>query len=225
MNQPSESDQAVRQALERLQGLLPLVKRLSRQALAARRVHRAILGEFARCGRTPERDTLAQLTQPECLDDVLASLGDADLIVRTPRGGVTGAYPFTLERTPHLLTLPGATVNAMCAVDALAVAPVFDCEVAIASSCTVTGVPIAVRQRGDRVLAVSPAQQLHVGIGWRQPHACAANTLCREMVFLRDHAVATAWQETDQECRTVYSLGEAIALGAAFFSPLLEVPI
>ncbi len=222
MNPDSICEPTVQQAVARLQSLLPLTQRLSEQSKPAKGVHRAILCEFARSGAVPGVDALERLARPRRLDELLASLTAADLIVRTPAGAVVGAYPFTLEHTAHRLILPAATVNAMCAVDALAVAPVFDCAVATASACAVTGAAIEVRQHGRRLMGVSPTQPL-VGVGWRKPHSCAAHSLCRDMIFLRDDEVAASWVKSDPQSRALYSLEEAIAIGAAFFAPLLAV--
>ncbi len=224
MNPACALEPKVQQALERLQGLLPLARRLSEQSTSGKRVHRAILCELARSGVMPGFDTLERLARPEQLGELLESLAAADLIVRTPAGAIAGAYPFTLEHTPHRLTLPGATVNAMCAVDALAVAPMFGRAVATTSACAVTGAAIEVRQHGRRLMGVSPRPQPSVGIGWRNPHSCAAHSLCRDMIFLRDHEVAASWRESDPQTRALYSVDEAVAIGAAFFAPLLAMP-
>lgn len=225
MNGRQHEDRAqagVQQALERLQGLLPLAARLRGQDAAARKLHRAVLWGFARRGRVPDRDVLVRTVLPHGLDAMLVSLADADLVLLGQNHRLIGAYPFTLEPTPHALTLSGGIVNAMCAVDALAVAPVFDCAVAIASQCAVTGTPIAVRQQGGRLLSVLPSEQLQIGIGWHDPQGCAAHSLCREMVFLRDQAVAARWRSGNPDDRAVYRLEQAIALGTAFFSALLD---
>ena len=210
-------------ALARLQRLLPLADRLREQAPAARRVHRLILCSFARDGRPPEVSSLIAQMGPSEWNNARAGLANADLIVLGPEDEVQGAYPFTVVQTDHLLQLNGAQVYAMCALDALAVAPMFDCPVSIDSQCAMTRTPIAVSQRGGTLVSAQPERDIRVGIGWREPEGCAATSLCREMVFLRDWDTAQAWRTVQPDARSLYDLDQAIALGTRFFLPLLTV--
>jgi hypothetical protein len=96
----------------------------------------------------------------------------------------------------------------MCALDAVAVAPMFDCPATVDSRCHVTDTPIRLRMNGARALEARPSPGIRIGIRWRSPQVCAAHSLCREMVFLADAAVL--------------GLEEAIGLGAAFFRLLVR---
>lgn len=221
--QHTKSGHPVTTALARLQRLLPLAERLREQAPAARSLHRLILCSFARDGRPPEAASLIAQLGPSKWNNVRAALAAADLIVLEPDGEVQGAYPFTVVETDHLLHLNGVQVHAMCAVDALAVAPMFDRPVSIASRCAVTRAPIAITQRGGTLVSVQPEADVTVGIGWREPEGCAANSLCREMVFLRNRDTAQAWRALQPSARSLYDLDQAIALGTRFFLPLLTV--
>ncbi|MBU3953423.1 MAG: alkylmercury lyase family protein, partial [Proteobacteria bacterium] len=49
-----------------------------------------------------------------------------------------------------------------------------------------------------------------------------ANSLCTEMMFLTDRAVAEEWLSQDPENRQVFDLEEAIEFGARFFTPLMS---
>jgi hypothetical protein len=154
---------------------------------------------------------------------LLERLGRDDLVVldagsREP----LGAYPMTAEPTPHFLTVNGRQVNAMCAVDALAVGAMFDAEVTIDSRCHVTGAPIRIRQSGHRILAAEPGTDVRVGVRWQTPEGPAAHSLCLEMVFLRDGEVAAQWQGLDAENISLFTLDEAVDFGARFFLPLFE---
>jgi mercuric reductase len=208
-------------ALERLEGILPLAARQASLPPALRTVHRAILAAFAERGAPPAAEGLVALTEDGDLAGALARLAADDLVVLDAAGGVAGAYPFTLEGTPHRVIVHGHTVNAMCALDAVAVAPMFDCVTTIDSRCHVSGTPVRIRMDGARLLEAQPSPDLRVGIRWRSPQVCAAHSLCREMVFLGDAAVAAQWQG-DVDAAAVLDLEEAVALGAAFFRPLVS---
>lgn len=82
-----------------------------------------------------------------------------------------------------------------------------------------TNTPIFLRQDGVAVLAAEPSLEIQVGIHWQPPQTCAANSLCREMVFLADATVAATWQTVAPAQRDCFSLPVAIELGAAFFTP------
>lgn len=209
-------------AVARLESQLPL--RARQQALPAElaAVHRAILAALADEGRPPERARLAVLLNGATdVETALARLGEDDLVVLGAGGEPVGAYPMTVEETPHRLQVEGVPVGAMCALDALSVAAMYDREVDIRSHCAVTGDPVHIRQKGETVLAAEPSPEVRVGVRWQMPSSCAAHSMCMEMVFLRDEATALAWQGGDLDNVSLFTLPEAVAFGAGFFRPLV----
>ena len=156
------------------------------------------------------------------VDAAWQQLASRDLIVLSKdRRDPVGAYPMTTEPTPHRLIFAGRAVNAMCALDALSVTPMFGGQVEIQSTCRVTGKPVVVRQRDESILEALPAGVL-VGIRWQRPSTChAAHSMCMEMVFLGDRQAAAAWHAGDLDNHSVLTLPEAIGLGASFFQPLV----
>jgi hypothetical protein len=44
------------------------------------------------------------------------------------------------------------------------------------------------------------------------------------MIFLRGPETASDWQQDDEENKSLFTLPEAIELGARFFVPLVEEP-
>jgi mercuric reductase len=150
-------------------------------------------------------------------------LGGDDLVVlNAHKTAVVGAYPMTVEDTVHHLRVNGRAVNAICALDAVAVGPMYDAEVAIESRCQVTGKPIRVHQKGHRILSAKPSDDVRVGVRWQQPGACAAHSMCLEMVFLKDGDTARRWMEEGEGDKTEFNLDEAVAFGASFFVPLVK---
>lgn len=156
------------------------------------------------------------------VSQALTRLAGDDLIVLAPdTEEFIGAYPLTLEETPHKVRVNGHTLRAMCALDALAVSPLFGYPTEIESRCRVTDAPIFLRQAGTTILAAEPGNTIQVGIYWQPPHTCAAHSLCREMIFLADAAAAETWRAIASDQRDCFSLPNAIELGATFFTPLI----
>jgi hypothetical protein len=210
-------------ALQRLNSLLPLKLRQSALPSELLNLHRATLTSLTDRGRPPSREELHELLAGGDVDAALTRLARDDLVVLNAAGNaIMGAYPMTTETTKHHLIVNKQPVNAMCALDALSVGPMFDAEVVISSNCHVTGTAINIRMLGASVLEVTPTADVHVGVRWQNPSACAAHSLCLEMVFLRDRQAALEWQAGDHENTSLFNLQDAIVFGAGFFKPLLR---
>jgi mercuric reductase len=207
-------------ASARLNQILPLAARRAALPPAQRELHHRILLQFAATGAPLTASGIAAIAGQDDAPQALRALAGQDLVVLDGGGAVRGAYPFTLEDTPHRVALPGGGVHAMCAVDALAIAPVFDAAASISSRCHVSGAAVRVEQHGRELRAASPAG-LCVCMCWQPPVACAAHSLCREMVFLADADVAARWQCEDAGRIELFSLDTAIAFGTLFFQLLL----
>jgi len=63
----------------------------------------------------------------------------------------------------------------------------------------------------------------HFGIIWGAAagNSCCADSLCMEMMFLRDSEIAQRWLADDPDNRELFTLPEAIEFGGRFFAPLL----
>lgn len=206
-------------ALERLEDQLPLRERQRALPPTYADIHRRILHGFAEGGHPPSLSRLQTGGRDE-IGEVLERLAGDDLIV-VENGEIVGAYPFTLESTPHRITVGEHDLNAMCSLDAVAIAPVFGVEVRTVSECAVTGAPVRVLQRDTAVTSAEPGE-LRIGIRWTQPQGCAAHSMCKEMVFLADDQAAAVWQGSDPEGDGIFTLSDAIELGFRFFRPLLD---
>ena len=195
-------------ALDHLTALLPLADRQAALDSRLRSVHRAILRGFLEQGVPPEADP------PDAM-----ALADVDLVVTGADGAVTGAYPFTLEHTPHAVQTEATHVHAMCSLDALAVAPMYGVTTRVISKCAVSGGAIEIRQRDNDLVSSRPPAPW-IGIRWQAPSEHAATSLCRDMVLLRDERTAVRWRGADPDSAAILPLPEAIELAAAFFGPL-----
>ena len=209
-------------AIDQLNLLLPLRERQQALPPELRDLHRAVLHGFAGSGRPPARVEIAARPAIRNVDAALQRLAADDLIVLTAdRQQLSGAYPFTTESRVHRVQLNGHTVHAMCALDALAIAPMFGAGTHIDSRCHVSGVPVSIHMQGCRVVYAEPPAPW-IGIRWQGTSGCAAHSLCLEMVFLRDRDTAGQWQRRSPESISLFDLRRAIRLGMAFFCPLVS---
>ena len=214
---------SISNAVQRLNEQLPLKARQQALPSELASVHRATLTSLSEQGRPPNREELSKLLDSGDIDAALTRLASDDLVVLNATGNeIVGAYPMTTEDTPHHLKVNKQSVNAMCALDALSVGPMFDAEVEISSRCHVTGTVITIHMQGETLQEVSPSPEVHVGVRWQNPSACAAHSMCLEMVFLQDQPTALEWQAGDTENTSLFNLQDAIAFGAGFFTPLLQ---
>lgn len=205
-----------------LQSILPLQQRQSRLPAPWKTLHRAVIQSMVTRGRPPTREEVAEQLGADGVDAALAQLGADDLVVLSAdRRHIVGAYPVTSNPTPHRVAVNGQHIYAMCAVDALSVAPMYNCEVRIQSQCRVDGSPVQVQQSGMAIIEASPAAVL-VGVRWQAPVGSAASSLCQEMVFLHDEAAAQQWHGGDRKRHDVYTLEQAVAFGAQYFLPLVR---
>lgn len=214
--------ESVARSVVRLNQLLPLKARQDRLPPALQALHRAVIVSLVTRGRPPHRSEVAARVGADQVEPALARLGDDDLIVLADdRSAILGAYPVTSEVTPHQIHVNGHRIYGMCALDALAVAPMFDRPVEIRSHCRVTGAAVYISQAGERILGAQPPE-VRVGVRWQRPFGgSAAHSLCMEMVFLQDDSAAAAWHGGELGHHSSYALEQAVAFGALYFNPLL----
>ena len=216
----------IQSAIDRLTEQLPLKPRQDQLSLILKRLHQSILRSMAKRGVPPTHTEMVEMLGPINVTEALGVLAELDLVVLDKTGTrVSGAYPLTLETTPHILTIDNHiekyTVYAMCALDAVAVAPMFGSEVNIDSSCRVSGETIRIQMRGLDILAAEPIDVV-VGIAWQKPCGVAAHSMCTEMVFIKNSKIAELWQKKTAANTSLFLLPEAVLFAKGFFLPLLE---
>lgn len=213
----------IKSAIDRLNSQLPLKAKQNTLPRSLKTVHQRMLYSLVKQGRPLSHDELAQQLVEDNIEPGLHTLASEDLIVLDKESKQpVGAYPVTVEQTSHKITVNGHNIYAMCALDAVSVAPMFDTEVQIESSCKVTRTPISIRMRGKEILHAQPSAAVTVGIRWQMPTDVAAHSMCMEMVFLKDRHVAESWQGNDSENLSLFTLPEAVEFGSGFFQPLLS---
>jgi hypothetical protein len=188
-----------------------------------RAVHQAVLRAFAATGRAPA---------PRDLDGVLASTGtdaetvlhrlhDVDAIRLAPDGTIAVAYPFSTTPTRHLVRIGNQIeVYAMCAIDALGIAPMLGQNTAISSVDVTSGQQVTVTTTGTRIVW-EPASAVVV-IGAERDGGPSADCCCDYVNFFTATAAAEAWANTHPQVHgQALSHTEAEQLGIRLFQPLL----
>ena len=209
-------------ALKRLNIILPLKESQEKCSQQVKELHQQILRSFATKGRILTKEEMAPWVSdvPEALD----VLSKNDMVTLSESGELVGAYPFTMKAREHKVCINGHEVHAMCALDALAIGPMFKETTRIASQCRVTGDPINILMSGETILNLEKARNISFGIAWGAADAdsCCADSLCMEMIFLRDTEIAQKWSSEDCRDREVFTLQEAVQFSSRFFVPLLN---
>ena len=208
-------------ALNRLESILPLKERQDDCGKQIKELHQQIIRSFVDKGRILSRDEMEHYVSN--LEDAVNILKERDMVVFAADGEPLGAYPFTMEEREHTVLVNGHRVHAMCALDALAVGPMFEEETRVVSRCRVTGDPVSIHQAGNTILNPDETGDVCFGIIWGAANTdiSCADSLCMEMMFLRDSEIAQQWFDDDPENREVFTLQEAVEFGGRFFAPLV----
>ncbi len=213
-------DNKVSKALQRLDSILPLQDGLQALNDEDASLYWKLLNSYAEQGHTLRRDEIAALVADT--DCSLANLVQSKLIVLDDEGNPAGAYPFTSQEREHKVTINGVTAHCMCALDALAVSPMFATPTEINSICRVTDAPIHIAQNGTEFTAGNLDAWFGINWGAAADDAVCAESLCLEMMFLANETVATEWLQQSSATREVFSLASAVEFAAAFFVPLAQ---
>jgi hypothetical protein len=191
---------------------------------AERRLYVWILDRYASHGRPSSAETDAAAARlgidPAEAWDALAR---EDLVHLGSDGEIAVAYPFSGRPTAHRVRLPnGNAVFAMCAIDALGMAPMLDEPVEIMSTDPLSGDEILVRLAPDATAAWEPASAVVVA-GALDPEGNACARCCAVLNFFASVETAERWLEGHQEVRGLtISMTDAISAGEAVFEGILD---
>ena len=153
----------------------------------------------------------------------LETLAREDLIHRGDDDEVTVAYPFSGRPTAHRVRFPdGQEVDAMCAVDALGIAPMFGEPIEVESRDPMSGDAIRARVAPDGAAEWSPRPAVVVaGVLERESHSCCG--CCPVLNFFASPTNAERWLAEHPEVRgDVISMQDAAAAGRAVFGEVLS---
>ena len=196
-------------------------QQLSRLNRPCTEVYKKILYSFVESGRILARHEIALLVDD--IDAVLNELAVKGLIICDAKHNPSGAYPFTMQQRPHKIKVNDFTVHAMCALDALAISPMFNLPTDIESQCAISKMSIHIIQHGKELHNADDLHDVFFAINWNAAStvSCCADSLCNEMIFIKGQSLAKQWLEVENHNRELFTLTDAIDFAAAFFAPLL----
>jgi mercuric reductase len=207
-------------AVDRLNKILPLSMNLQNLDRDLADVYLNILRSYVEQGASLNKNAIAM--QVENIDEAIKVLKENDMVVFDDDDEPIGAYPFTMEQREHEVAVDDHKVHCMCALDALAVSPMFDRETTINSICHVTGEPVSIQQRNREIINSDDNEDVYFGLSWNSAaNNCCATSLCTEMIFLKGQQVADQWLAEDAENREIFNLSDAVDFAAGFFVPLM----
>jgi hypothetical protein len=198
--------------------------RLERLALEDRRLYDWILDRFAQASAPTGEETRAAARgfglDP---DQALARLAEQDLIHADADCRPLVAYPFSGIPRGHRVTIEGAgTVEAMCAIDALGIAPMLGRPTTITSRDLLSGAPVEVQLDPEGNASWRP-QGAVVAIGSAACGGPSFGGCCDVLNFFESVESAERYladrPEIDGSC---VSIPVPIEAGAAIFGDLLR---
>ncbi len=213
-------DNKVNTALQRLDAILPLQTGLQALSNEDAGLYCKLLNSYVEQGRTLTRDEVVGIVGNVELS--LNNVVDSKLIVLDEEGNPAGAYPFTSQEREHKVKINGIIAHCMCALDALAVSPMFDLPTVIDSECRVTGATIHIEQDGTAFTAGSLDAWFGINWGAAADDLVCAESLCLEMMFLANEEIASQWLAESPDTREIFDLPSAVSFAAAFFVPLSQ---
>nr|WP_176704592.1 alkylmercury lyase family protein [Pseudomonas sp. K-62] len=188
---------------------------------------RVVLRFYATQGRPPQIAEIATTVDVPQQDAaaLLHKLQLRDLIGLDPSSGaITHAYPFTQSPTEHRVQLNGHALNALCAIDALGTAEMYDTDVTIRTQCRFSGeaITVSTAKKGRALQSISPAQSV---VWYDFAYAGnAAASCCPLIAFFCSDAHLRNWLDAQQPARAGarLTMPEALELGRAIFGPVLR---
>jgi predicted NBD/HSP70 family sugar kinase len=200
-------------------------ERTARLSADERALYHWVIERFA-LATPPTAAHLAKQAQALALDidEAVAALARDDLVHVDETGAVTVAYPFSARARGHEVAVGGHVVQAMCAIDALGIAPMLDQPIEVRSHDPISGSEIRVNANPDGAAAWQP--ETAVVLAGRS--ACEGPSYCGCCDVLNFFETTENAQRYLREKGGVegmpISIREAAAAGRAIFGAVLKEP-
>jgi len=183
-----------------------------------------ILRRFATSGCPGGTETCEMAAQLGLeLEHALATLEREDLVHRGSDGEIAVAYPFSGRASAHVVRFPnGHETYAMCAIDALGTAAMFEQTIEICSSDPLSGAVFRAKVAPDgRATWVPETAVVVAGVLERQADSCSG--CCPVLNFFVSTESAERWLAEHPHVRgCVMTIEDAIASGRAVFGDVFE---
>jgi hypothetical protein len=191
----------------------------------ARRVHQAVLTQFAATGQPPSGAEIERLIRAGGGDParVRAELTDADLLAFAADGEIRAAYPFSPAPTAICVSWSGGPdVHAMCAIDALGMSAMLGRPVAVTAIEPGTGRAITVTVNGGRARWKPRTAVVFAG-AVSDAGSPAADRCCGYICFFTTKRAARAWASHHPEITgDILRRQGALRMGIDQFGPMLQ---
>jgi len=198
--------------------------RRARLSHSERELYFWILRRFATRGRPSSAEMRAAAGRLGVdAEDALATLAREDLVHLGRDGEIAVAYPFSGRPTAHRVRFPsGHQAEAMCAIDALGIAPMFGEPIEVASQDPLTREEVRVRLAPNGEGSWEPTSALVVaGVLDRCDESFRG--CCPALNFFASSESAERWLQEHPEVRGhVVPMPDAIAAGGAVFGDVFE---
>jgi Alkylmercury lyase len=197
--------------------------RCARLSAPERALYFWILRRFASDGRPAGADTRIEAERLGLdAEEAFATLAREDLVHLGANGEIMVAYPFSGLATAHRVRFAsGHETYAMCAIDALGIAPMFGEQLAISSRDPLTDEEVRARVTPHRAADWSPAEAAVVA-GVLDRRLDSFDGCCPVVNFFTSPANAARWLgEHPHVHGAVISIDEAAAAGHAVFGKVL----
>lgn len=189
-------------------------------------VWRTTLQLYGASGRAPSVSDIAVGSgiRPNRVADILCKLQSHDLVALDQTSNrIRLAYPFTEFVTGHRVELNGHAFHALCAIDALGVADMYDADTAISSPCVHCGETIRARtaHKGSAMQSFFPVSAV---VWYDFAYAgTAASSCCPAIAFFCSVEHLQQWLDLQKVRREGIrlSMDEALQVGRAIFGPVL----
>jgi alkylmercury lyase-like protein len=156
-------------------------------------------------------------------DEAEVVLAREDLVHTDPEGRPLIAYPFSANARGHTVLIDGKqTVQAMCAIDALGIAPMLDQPIEIVSHDPISGAEVRVQLSAEGAATWQPAEAavLAGSASCNGPSFCGC---CDVLNFFEATANASQYLlEHPEVAGAPISIPEAIDAGRIVFGDVLE---
>jgi len=197
-------------------------------SMDANRIRNFILTQSPVLGRIPYIHEIRKEFnefQKEKVDALLNKLDQVDAIhLDNDKMNIVAAYPFSGSETSHQVYLKRKgfkRVYAMCAIDALGMSFMFDCDVSVESLCYHCGERIDIKVSDNEIISLNPRNT----VVWcdMEYSCCVSTSLCKNTNFFSSEKHYEDWQKGKPIRKgNLLPIQEAFYLGKLFFENRLD---